>query len=220
MPQLISFPTRPQARPNSCWAAAGRAICNWYAMSTSIGPTYATDHAFAAAWATASHDPHHGDIDVQQSAAAALEDLQYPNNTDSRALPTADEIAATINVGMPLLAIVAPTAPNPSPNLAAHAGHWVVIIGIDDAKTTLTVYDPDPSLQGQDNVAYVAYDPKVYMTSPDPTNPWTLYWQNTSYVDGYQGAWPIAAPAPVPAADPRGQATAPQSASQIAPARP
>ena len=172
MPQLADYPTAIQETPNSCWAAAGRSINNFYQGIGKSGenPVYDSDQAFANAWATASGDEEHADISIQQSAAAALEDLGYANNTDDAAIPSPDEITAAINDNMPLLAIVGGEAPDPNPNPEYQNGHWVVIVGISDDKTTIDVFDPDNGL-----INTVAYNAVTYQEGS--------YWQNTSYVD-------------------------------------
>lgn len=172
MPQLNNFPTAKQADPNSCWACAGREISNWYQSLNKSGtnPMYGTDQSFADAWMHATDDPTHSKIDIQQSAAGALEDLEYRNNTDSSALPEAQEIADAINANMPLLAIVGDAPPNPNPNPDYQNGHWVVIVGISDDDATLKVFDPDDGL-----IHDVDYNDATYHLGS--------YWQNTSYVD-------------------------------------
>jgi hypothetical protein len=214
MPYLTPYPKSLQATGNSCWAAAARSICNWYPLIGKPGPTFDSDQAFADAWAVATGRPIHKDLEKQQSASAALADLRHPNNTDSAAIPSPGEIADAMNLGMPLLAIVAPTEPNPSPNLRAQDGHWVVIVGIDDAGQNLAVYDP--AHDENDHVRSVSYDPKVYYTSVGLKDPVTLYWQNTSYVDEYTVGITVL-PSPVPGrasrpAPPPGPAPAPTPA--------
>lgn len=176
MPELNNFPVDKQANPNSCWACAGREINNWYQSKGGSGrnPIYASDQAFATAWENATNppDPDHGRINIQQSAAAALGDLGYGNNTDDRAVPTAAEIAGSITKGEPLLAIVGDQPPNPNPDLDYKNGHWVVIVGTSypAAPITIDVFDPEP---GQ--IVTVDYDQATYQPG--------VYWQNTSYVD-------------------------------------
>lgn len=173
MPQLLNFPVAPQADPNSCWASTARAINNWYVMRQQAGqnPNYDTDQDFANAWAKVTNDPAHANINVQQSAAAALADLGYNNNTDDHALPTAAEIAAEIKKYRPLLAIIGDAPPNPNPNPNYQNGHWVVIVGISDDQTMLYVFDPDDGQIHYD----VDYNTATYQAGS--------YWQNTSYVD-------------------------------------
>ena len=172
MPRLQGFPTAQQATENSCWAAAAREISNWYQSRGESGenPVYDSDQAFADAWAEQSGNEENANINIQQSAAAALEDLGYDNNTDDAAIPSQQEITDTINNNRPLLAIVAGEAPDPNPNPEVQEGHWVVIIGISQDQANIDVFDPD---DGQ--VHTVAYNAATYQ--PDS------YWQNTSYVD-------------------------------------
>jgi hypothetical protein len=176
MPYLDNYPVAKQATANSCWASAGRSIVNWYRELKKSGPNpdYPSDQAFADAWNKVDPGHHYDDIDVQRSAAAALGDLGFINHTDERAIPTPAEIRDAINDGMPLLAIVGNTQPDPSPNLACRKGHWVVIVGIDvpDESATLSVFDP---VDGK--LVYASYDPVFYQPG--------VYWQNTSYVDSY-----------------------------------
>jgi hypothetical protein len=177
MPRLLQFPTAKQARPNSCWACAARLINNWFARRGEAGPNgeFASDLFFARAWAQQSGDPEHAKINVQQSAAAALESLGLRNSMDSAALPTPQEICEQIERGHPMLALVGPDAPDPSPNPMATQGHWIVIIGITITArgTHLEVLDPDDGL-----IHKVKYDPATYVRGS--------YWQNTSYVDEYK----------------------------------
>ena len=172
MPQLQNFPVAQQQTCNSCWASAGRAINNWYQMQgwSGANPVYHTDQAFATAWANITNNPVNANINIQQSAAAALGDLGYDNNTDDHALPTRDEITEQINDNRPLLAIVGATPPNPNPNPHYQNGHWVVIVGISNNQQTLNVFDPDNG-----NINNVAYNQNQYNNNS--------YWQNTSYVD-------------------------------------
>jgi len=124
MPVLQHFPTARQADPNSCWACAAREIVNWYnRLGLSGGQSYVSDQALADAWAVASYNNVHADIHMQQSAAAALEDLRFGNNTDDHPLPTRDEISDEIHRGRPLLAIVGNALPVPSPNPDYQNGH-------------------------------------------------------------------------------------------------
>ncbi|UCD85818.1 MAG: C39 family peptidase [Deltaproteobacteria bacterium] len=169
MPKLEGFKAAKQAKQNSCWASAARAITNWYAGKE----LYATDKDFAKAWKEATGKQVHADIDVQQSAAAALLDLGYDNNTDDHALPTAAEIANQINNERPLLAIVGNAPPNPNPNPNYQNGHWVVIVGISDDQTKLSVFDPDDG-----KIHDVDYYAATYQAGS--------YWQNTSYVDPHK----------------------------------
>ncbi len=172
MPRLPGFPTAQQATQDSCWACAAREINNFFQSLGQSGPNpvYGSDQAFATAWANASGNPNNGNINIQQSAAAALADLGYANNTDDHAIPTPNEITRAINSNQPLLAIVGGAPPNPNPNPNYQNGHWVVIIGISADQTTIDVFDPD---DGQ--VHTVRYDTSVYQPGQ--------YWQNTSYVD-------------------------------------
>lgn len=172
MPELQNFPTARQATPNSCWACASRQINNWYESRQESGQNaaYDSDQNLANAWSAATNDPARADINVQQSAAAALEDLGYENSIDGRALPTQHEIKGAIEANKPLLAIVGDAAPNPNPNPNYQNGHWVVIIGISDDQVNLTVFDPDDGL-----THVVPYNVDTYQPGS--------YWQNTSYVD-------------------------------------
>lgn len=172
MPQLQNFPTAKQATANSCWAGAAREISNWYQSLQKSGqnPIYKSDQEFANAWAKKTGQQNHADINVQQSAAAALEDLGYKNNIDDRALPTKAEITDEIKNHRPLLSIVGNTAPNPNPNPYYQNGHWVVIVGISDNQTKLNVFDPDDG-----KIHEVDYNAATYQQGS--------YWQNTSYVD-------------------------------------
>jgi len=175
MPVLQHFPTARQADPNSCWACAAREIVNWYnRLGLSGGQSYVSDQALADVWAVASHNNVHADIHMQQSAAAALEDLRFRNNTDDHPLPTRDEISDEIHRGRPLLAIVGNALPVPSPNPDYQNGHWVVIVGIVQLALgyKLHVFDPDDGV-----VHHVDYDAALYRDG--------MYWQNTSYVDPY-----------------------------------
>lgn len=172
MPRLNNFPTAVQETANSCWACAAREISNWYQARGESGnnPVYNTDREFATAWANATGDQGHADINVQQSAAAALEDLGYNNNIDDHAIPTQQEITDAINDNQPLLAIVGNAPPNPDPDPNYQNGHWVVIVGISDNQANIDVFDPD---DGQ--IHTVAYNAATYQPG--------AYWQNTSYVD-------------------------------------
>jgi hypothetical protein len=183
MPYLEKYPVAQQETQDSCWASAGRSIVNWYHGLDQSGPNpeYRSDKAFAEAWNSVKPGHDYQNIDVQRSAAAALADLGFINNTDDRAIPRPGEICDAINDGMPLLAIVGDKRPDPSPDLAYEKGHWVVIVGITidtdapDESATLQVFDPADGM-----VHHVSYDPELYQ----PGQP-CLYWQNTSYVDPY-----------------------------------
>lgn len=172
MPELTGFPTAQQAKPNSCWACAARMIHNWYQAHGQSGgkPAYNSDQALANAWATAKNQGALGKIDVQRSAAAALDGLGYTNGADGCALPTPDEIRDQMNQDRPLLSIVGNALPQGKRNLAAQNGHWVVIVGISQDGGTLQVFDPE---DGQ--IHNVAYNAQTYQQGS--------YWQNTSYVD-------------------------------------
>ena len=201
---LNNFPVARQAAANSCWAAAARSIINWYRGLGQAGPnpSYASDQALATAWARASDDPANANINVQQSASAALEALGFINNIDAAAaLPTPGEIADAINIGIPLLAIIGATFPNPNPDTAYQDGHWMVIIGITSTRedASLLVFDPNDGA-----VHTVSYNASTYQTGS--------YWQNTSYVD------PYFVPADRPAVSP--PTTAPQPAAPVVPVVP
>jgi len=171
MPTLPNYPIAKQATANSCWAAAGRSINNFYQLLGKSGtnPAYASDQAFADAWAKKTGNNTNKNINIQQSASAALWSLKFKNNTDSAAVPTKQEITDAINANQPLLAIVGDAPPNPNPNTAYQNGHWVVIIGINGSN--ISVFDPDDG-----KVHTVAYNAATYTAGS--------YWQNTSYVDG------------------------------------
>lgn len=170
MPELQHFPAQMQQTNNSCWASAARAISNWYQSRGESGnnPAYGSDQALATAWAGATGNQNHADINIQQSAAAALADLGYTNNIDDQALPTQGEIDGQIEQNRPLLAIVGGVAPNPNPNPAAQNGHWVVIVG--RIANNIRVFDPE---DGQ--IHSVPYNAQTYQQGS--------FWQNTSYVD-------------------------------------
>lgn len=172
MPQLNHFPVAKQATDNSCWASTGRAINNFYKSIGQSGPNpeYKSDQAFADACAKAGKDSSYQNIEVQNSAPAALAILGYSNSADERALPTEDEITKAINEGTPLLAIVAEDRLSTNRNLNVRNGHWVVITGISEDQRTIDVFDPD---NGKINT--VDYNTETYRANQ--------YWQNTSYVD-------------------------------------
>jgi hypothetical protein len=172
MPSLQNYPIAIQATLNSCWAAAARSINNFFQSLGQSGqnPPYPSDQALATAWAVKTRDIAHADINVQQSAAAALGDLGFGNNTDDHPLPTQAEITAWITANKPLLAIVGPVPPNPSPNTDYQDGHWVVIVGISADQARIDVFDPDNG-----RIHTVAYNAATYGQGP--------YWQNCSYVD-------------------------------------
>jgi hypothetical protein len=145
-------------------------INNFYQSLGESGnnPVYGSDQALADAWAAVTRNQQNANINIQQSAAAALGDLGFDNNTDSAAIPTQDEITDAINDNQPLLTIVGDAPPNPNPNY--QNGHWMVIVGISDDQATISVFDPD---DGQIHV--VNYNASTYGAG--------AYWQNTSYVD-------------------------------------
>lgn len=194
---LNNFPVAQQAVENSCWAAAARSIVNWYYQNGQAGtnPLYGSDQTLADAWSVATGDVVNANINVQQSASAALADLGFFNEIDAAALPTPGEIADALNEGKPLLAIVGGTVPDPNPNPAYQDGHWVVIVGITSRQpnATLLVFDPDDGL-----VRAVPYNVSTYQPGS--------YWQNTSYVDPYPAATHVLPPDPV--APPAGSWTA------------
>jgi Papain-like cysteine protease AvrRpt2 len=173
---LNNFRVAQQAVENSCWAAAARSIVNWYHGCAQAGPNpvYASDQELATAWALASGDQTNADINMQQSASAALAALGFINNTDAVALPTPGEIADAINSGIPLLAIIGTTVPDPNPDTGCQDGHWMVIVGITSTQqdADLLVFDPN---DGQIHTA--PYNVSTYQAGS--------YWQNTSYVDPY-----------------------------------
>jgi papain like cysteine protease AvrRpt2 len=168
MPRLEDFPTARQNSENSCWACASRSIINWYEKS----PKYSSDQELAAAWNTAKPGQNHNNINIQQSAVAALEDLGYETGADERAIPKADEIKEQIEKGQPLLAIVGESQlpSGEQRNLNYQQGHWVVIIGISSDLSTIEVFDP-----AEGSIQPVAYNKDTYKSK--------VYWQNTSYVD-------------------------------------
>lgn len=172
MCKLTNFPVAKQSAMNSCWACAGREISNWFRLQGQSGevPYFSTDKLFAKYWAETSGVPEHADINVQQSAAAALGDIGYGNSIDDHAIPDPELIKKSLKMGMPLLAIVKDAPPSPNPNPNCRKGHWVVIVGISTNAKSLSVFDPNT---GQ--VHDVAYDPSTYRDR--------LFWQNTSYVD-------------------------------------
>ena len=186
MPTLDNYPVAEQDALNSCWASAARSIINWYHSldESSPGP-FDSDQELADAWDAADPGHQHNDINIQQSAAGALEALGFVNNTDERAIPEPDEILDSINNGYPLLAIVGTEQPDPNPNLDYQDGHWVVIVGIDSDQpdATLQVFDPVDGL-----IHAVTYDAAMYLQPPGVP---VQYWQNTSYVDPYE-ALPLA----------------------------
>lgn len=173
MTRLDGFPTATQAAPNSCWACAGREIVNWYIGQGKAGSyrasQFASDQLFADEYAAAAGKPAYSDIDVQRSAADALACLGFGNNTDDSPIPTPDEIRTQLKNGEPLLAIVGGTNPGTKPNLKAKQGHWLAIVGIDDAGSQIEVFDP-----AEGKIVAVAYGATYIPGS---------YWQNTSYVD-------------------------------------
>lgn len=182
MYELTPYPAAKQATDNSCWASAARSIANWYASLDTSGntPAFSSDQALADAWNARVPGQNHNDIDIQQSAAGALADLGFTNSMDQQPLPTTAEIVESIDMDMPLLAIVGPTAPpGGMPNPAATGGHWVVITGIsgDAPDAMLQVFDP---ADGQ--IHPVQYDPSICAFQGESP----LFWQNTSYVDPYQ----------------------------------
>lgn len=178
MPRLEGFPAARQAAKESCWACAARMITNWFAIN-SVKPSYDTDQALATAW---SESPNKGkdvknptNIDISQSAAAALADLGYKNYTFSTVIAEPGEILDDIGHGRPLLALVGTERPsNREPNLEYKGGHWVVITGINDDGTLIEVFDPDDGAK-----KIVPYHISEYMREGYDTQ----FWQHTSYFD-------------------------------------
>ncbi len=173
MPHLEDFPTYKQKTDHSCWACAGRAISNWFVSKGKGGrnKTYESDQLFADAWAVVSSDRAYADIDVMQSASAALADLGYTNNTDEYPIASADDIKAEIEKGNPMLAIVGTSKPaDGKANNEYKEGHWVVITGISENGSKLRVFDPDNGVEHE-----VDYSNEIYTEG--------VYWENTSYVD-------------------------------------
>lgn len=195
MPTLQNYPTAQQAAINSCWACAARSIVNWYnGLGESNNQSYASDQALATAWQTQSGDNENSDINVQQSAAAALIDLGFLAQIDDHAIPTPAEIGDSINNSHPLLAMLGTTEPDPNPNPDYQAGHWVVIVGIEEAADS----DGDTDMDGdsdsdddmdEDNFILSVFDPNDGQIHEVPYDAATyeqgVWWQNTSYVDPY-----------------------------------
>lgn len=180
MTELTNFPIYQQATDNSCWAAAARAVLNYY--SGGKGVTYSSDQALGDAWQKVdpSSNPSHSDINTQQSAAGALADLGVQNAMDENALPTWDEIVQQIDQGFPMLTIISgqPLPEGQSANPAVTQGHWMVIVGyqVIENQQALIVMDPSYSRDFE----YKKFDPTV--CGPFPQGAPTQYWQNTSYL--------------------------------------
>ncbi|HKQ77861.1 MAG TPA: papain-like cysteine protease family protein [Blastocatellia bacterium] len=166
--ELTGFPSGAsykQAGTYSCWAAAARAIINYYAKSEICK----SDQELVDAWNRKMGTKY--DLSVSQSASAALLDLGFKCPADGSAIPTADEIEAEMGRGIPLLANVG-TTPLPSKvkrDVKYKDGHWVVIVGINGSKTKIDVFDP-----ADGNIKEVDYDAVTYQIGQ--------YWENTSYV--------------------------------------
>lgn len=177
MPQLNNFNGDTQDDFNSCWAACGRSISNYFVNAGKIKlKIFISDQEFAHAWAKATNSARGSDrwhISIQQSAAAALGDLGMPNYIYSTPFPTVDEIKEDISDGKPVLAIIGANKPkNNKPNAGAKNGHWVCIVGIDDNGQNIAVYDPQNG-----KINKVAFDADKY------NGYLNMYWQNSSYFD-------------------------------------
>lgn len=105
-----------------------------------------------------------------QSASRVLRDLGHRNNADDHALPTREEIKDSIAKNKPLLACVGAPAPANGLDLDFIGGHWVVIVGISEDGSKITVFDPEDGILHK-----VDYSDKTYRDG--------MFWQNTSYVD-------------------------------------
>src|SRR5690606_20949940 len=159
MPELNGFPVARQKTDNSCWAAAGRSINNWYKLQRKSGknPMYITDGEFVDACSAAGKNSY--SVDVQASAVAALEDLGYETPADERPFPEKNEIKEEIKEGKPLLAIVGADNPEGKRNLEYKGGHWVVIVGISNDGSSIKVFDP-----AKGATEWIDYDLIVYET--------------------------------------------------------
>ncbi|HEY9132444.1 MAG TPA: papain-like cysteine protease family protein [Dyella sp.] len=194
MPTLQHFPIAQQAAVNSCWACVARCIINWYnGLGEANGQSYASDQALATAWQTATGQNQNGNINIQQSAAGALISLGFLAEIDDHAIPTPAEIGDSINNNHPLLAMLGTTEPDPDPNPDYQAGHWVVIVGIEEAAEDS---DGDTNMDGNsdddmDEEAFIlsVFDPndgQIHQVDYDAaTYENGVWWQNTSYVDPY-----------------------------------
>lgn len=170
MPNLQNYPVYQQAVANSCWACAARSVLNYNFGHQAL--PIKSDQDLANDWAAVTRNPNHANINVQQSASAALGDLGIVNNTDNAPLPTLAEINDQIAVNRPMLAIIGATNPHGTPNLAYQGGHWLVIVGADTAANTISVFDPQTGA-----IATVAYDSATYGGYPAGN-----FWQNTSHL--------------------------------------
>ncbi|WP_429930671.1 papain-like cysteine protease family protein [Agrobacterium vitis] len=169
MPVLENYPVYQQAEATSCWACAGRSISNYLVAP---GAPFASDQAFATAWFQVTHDPVNAEISTMQSASAALIDLGVHNNTDGAPLPTIEEIVEQIERQRPMLTIIGDDNPDGKPNIEYQDGHWMVIVGADQAANTITVFDPATG-----TLATVAYNASRYLGYQTGN-----FWQNTSYI--------------------------------------
>jgi len=176
MPILEGFPTAEQKRTESCWACAARMINNWFAKKSGK-PTYDNDQALATAWSKSLDKgkdvKNPTNIDIPQSAAAALADLGYKNYTFTTVIAEPGEIADEIGKGHPLLALVGTEKPpKGEPNLNYKGGHWVVITGISDDRKRIEVFDPDDGAK-----KFVLYEKSKYEREGYEMQ----FWQHTSY---------------------------------------
>jgi hypothetical protein len=174
-------PNRQQF-PNSCWACATRHIANFFQGAH----TYVNDQALVLAVngmvmpinnPAVDAPPVIFDVQDMASAAEALHRLGHNNNADDQAIPTPQEIADQINAGNPLIANVGNVRGR---DVNFVGGHWVVIVGVNDATRPprLEVFDPDTGV-----IENVQYDQNIcYLGAGGGAVP-NLFWKSTSYVD-------------------------------------
>jgi Peptidase_C39 like family len=144
-----------QEHDKSCWACCTRLLVNYYQRQE----VYKTDDDIAQTLSLKADN--YQDIRKVLEASSCFNGID-----DTDVVPSFDVIKQQINAGRPLVECVSGTAVSPGGNVIG--GHYVLIVGYNDADQNICVIDPDELSMGK---AWVLYDKKNYNATYD-----VLYW--------------------------------------------
>ncbi|MGI2908356.1 C39 family peptidase [Tolypothrix sp. VBCCA 56010] len=168
--KLLDIRQTDQLKKTSCWAACGRVINNFFALTNKKRKTFDSDIDFGNAVGM--------NIDKYENIEQALvhEDIKcYGGQDDTGNIPTFQEIKESIDGNEPIAVCVSVKEVKYPENVKD--GHYILIVGYDDDGKKIYIMDPDPRVN---NVVPIPYSPNVYEIGFDIPK---QYWGVTYYTE-------------------------------------
>lgn len=167
--KILNYKIKKQKYTNSCWAAVLNSVLLYMNAS--------------GEWTKADLIK---EVNRMDSPIKYLQDIYSKTDwekaednfcADDKAIPTFEEIKTQINEDNLFISNI--TWEKHDPDLEYQGGHWIAIIGYDEANETLYIHDPAYSVK--QTLKYVN-DPSEGFVYGDSR----IYFTNTSYIDVYK----------------------------------